>query len=145
MTAPSELEPFINLAALKRLPLRFDDEATTDPAPWEMDWDFARTSIANAIVRARASCLREVEIRLERLLREGTAVEHVDFAAAYKSVYYFPDDVEKMARAGPLIAYRRAVYQLAWLRCSPDASGFERCAEITRRICVIGDPVKELS
>ncbi len=144
MTGTSERMPFVEVAARKGLTLRFDDELhADDPAPWDVDVDLARASLANALARARMHGLRELEVRLERLLRDGSAADHVDFAAAYRPVYYFPEDVERLARAGPLVSHPRVAHELAWLRCSPLADGSHHCAEVTRRICAIGDTHSE--
>ena len=141
MIEASEREPFRELAAQKGWTLHFGEAREDECAPWMVDVDCARLSIANAMQRARTLGLRELEVRLDELLRSGSAVEHVDFAAAHKSVYFFAEDVEKMARAGPFVPHPRVVHEFSWIRCSRMEDGSQLCAEVTRRICIVGDPV----
>lgn len=133
-----EYRPFIEIAADKGLSLSFDVRSQNDNVALEcVDMDLVCASIENAIDRATQQKLDELVVRLQRLLRDGTPVQQVDFVLGSRRTYYFPEDIEKMIASGPTAAHPFRLQRFSWLRCRPLSDGSHECQEYQNQICLV--------
>jgi hypothetical protein len=132
------LRPFIGIAKKKGLLLSFDECLPKDYyALWRVDMDLVRASIENAITQSKRQKMDAITVRLERLIFNGTDAQQLDFVLGGGSVYYFPEDVEKMIHSGPKVAHRFNLQRLSWLRCRPLNDGTQICEEHNKQLCML--------
>ena len=134
----NESRPFVEAATKKGLSLSFGDLVTEDSdAIWPLDMDLVRTSLENAILRARQRELGAIAERLERLRSAGTPVQQVDFVLGSARVYYFPEDIERMVKGGPKTPHKFSLHPFSWLRCRALHDGAYICEERHNQICLV--------
>ena len=139
VTSPirGELSPFEEYARAENLRLAVAPTSTGELSPslQNLDMKLVRLSLANAIERAGER--PELRKRLGDLLDTGTAAQQIDFVLRPWRVFYFPNDVERMAAAGPQAAHSFATAKLRWLRCVPCADSSHLLEEVEREICIV--------
>jgi hypothetical protein len=132
----SDFSSFSEIARRKQLCLVVEPQTVATSLAL-VDLELVRHSISNAVARARAEGRAVLGDRLERLLRYGTATQHVEFAVNAPSPYYFPEDIAKMIEGGPDAAYPFSFQPLSWLRCRPLADGRHAIEEHSIRVCLV--------
>lgn len=137
---PNESSAFAEIAQRKQLSL-VAEPGTVPTGLAFVDLELVRRSIDNAVASAQAEGKVQLSDRLERLLRNGTATQHVEFAINAHNTYYFPEDILRMIDGGPDAAYPFSFQPLSWLRCRPLADGRHAIEEHSIRVCLVEEPL----
>jgi hypothetical protein len=146
LTADHGRDPFLDVASRKRMTLLPDAAPSDGSIPvWLADIDLIRVSLAHAWHRAAERRLEAIADRIERLRRDGTTVQQLDFILGDRRTYYFPEDVNRMIEAGPWVGHGYSIQPLEWLRCRPLGGGVHVLEEHEQRICVIESPIDAAS
>lgn len=137
----ADYEPFRKIAAAKgvKITMNASDAMTAQAVEaLHLDMDMVRASLALAIRESRKGNSTITE-KLERLARNGTPVQQVEFVMG-TGTYYFPEDLEKAlsAPAGRVEATGVQCVVCEWVCttvCNCLGNGDQVCKDRCRNVC----------
>lgn len=145
-----ERRPFEEIARRKGVKITFDApvRAQARSEDIHLDMDMVEESLRNAIKRTGAAGHTSIQAKLEWLLKSGTDAEKVEFVLG-SGTYYFPGDVEKLAKLSRLSGGKSMAEGVCRRVCTPvyywvcrcvQSRDDQECRETARDFCEIYCP-----
>jgi len=143
MLTQEDFKPFEEIARRKGVEIRLAKfESKIDDKKIHLDMDMVEESIRCAINETKRTGKTITQAKLERLLKDGSDPEKVQFVLG-SGTYYFPEDIKQIAKLSresggkPLNLDCHRVCETVWYyicRCTGSA---QECRDEARELCHI--------